>query len=337
MKRKKFQGGKKSAGTDFSLKALRVFLMVEECGSMAVAAERMKGSPSGISQSISALEREVGGELFDRNVKPLALTPTGHILKKHATAILDVVGNARAELYEVQLAIPEQLRLAIINDFDAMMTPLLAKRVVQKYPGCVFSARSARSDAMNQMLVERKVDIIITADPPKAGHEFEIIPILSEPFVLCCAKGVIDPKKEIVPQLGSGPFIHFDSQMPLGRLLGQHMRRLKISPKMRYSFDATRSVLAMIRDQRGWGLVTPLCLFDSIRFKDSLDVFEMPFTGLSRTIYLISRRNEMGNLPNEIAELVGNLVREKLLPEVNEMMPWCLDYFVVHDGVIDPG
>ena len=69
--------------------------MVEECGSMAVAAERINGSPSGISQSISALERDVGGELFDRSVKPLALTPTGQILKKHAKKILDAVGNAQ--------------------------------------------------------------------------------------------------------------------------------------------------------------------------------------------------------------------------------------------------
>ena len=297
---------------------------------MAVAAERLKASPSGVSQHISSLERDIGGELFDRNVKPLALTPSGYILKKHAARILEAVGTARSELFEMQLAIPDQLRFAVINDLDATITPILATHVAEEFPGCIFKAYSARSDFMTQMLRERKVDIVLTADPPSNGDEFEIIPVLSEPFILCCAKGMVDPSREVVAQLEQLPFIHFDPEMPMGRLISQHLQRLKMTPKMRFSFDATRSMLAMVRDQGAWALVTPLCLLDSIRFKDSLDLHRLPFSGFSRTVYLVARHDELGSLPSRLSELVANLVSEHLLPELEEILPWCAEQFQLH-------
>lgn len=299
---------------------------------MVLAAERLKASPSGVSQHISSLERDIGGELFDRNVKPLALTPSGYTLKKHATRILDAVGTARSELFEMQLAIPDQLRFAVINDLDATITPILASQVTKEFPGCIFKAYSARSDFMTQMLRERKVDIILTADPPTDVDEFEIIPVLSEPFILCCAKGKVDPSEDVVLQLEQLPFIHFDPQMPMGRLITQHLQRVKMVPKMRFSFDATRSMLAMVRDQGGWAIATPLCLLDSIRFKDSLDLHRLPFSGFSRTVYLVARRDELGSLPSRLSELVAELVSKHLLPELHEILPWCEEHFQLHSS-----
>ena len=219
MKREKFPATKKHNTGDFSLKSLRIFLTVEECGSMVIASERLKASPSGVSQHISSLERDIGGELFDRNVKPIALTPTGHVLKKHAERILDAVGVARSELFEMQLAVPDQLRIAVIDDLDATVTPVLARLMAEEFPGCIFSAYSGRSDLMSKMLVERKADICLTADPPIDANEYEIIPVLSEPFVLCCARNAIHSDEDVRPQLEKMPFIHFDPQMPMGRLV----------------------------------------------------------------------------------------------------------------------
>ena len=101
---------------------------------------------------------------------------------------------------------------------------------------------------------------------------------------------------------------------------------------MRFSFDATRSILAMVRDNGGWALVTPLCMLDSVRFRESLDIHKLPFSGFSRTVYLVARRDEMGKLPSRLAELVADLVREHLLPELHEMLPFVEGGFHLHEG-----
>lgn len=331
MKNEKFSKPPSVGPKELSLKSLRIFMTVEESGSMSAAAERLKASLSGVSQHISALERDIGGEIFDRSVKPIALTAVGHVLKKHAVRILDASSAARAELFELQLSLPSQLRFGVIGDLDATVTPALAAHVTEKFPGCVFSACSGRSDYMTRRLLERKADVIVTADPPPQINDYESFPLLREPFVLCAAKGVLDPDEDIRRQLENLPFIRFDPQMPIGISVSQHLRRVNLVPPMQYSFDATRSILATVRDQKGWAMVTPLCMLDSIRFKDSLDVLPLPFSGLTRSVYLVSRRDELGKLPQQLAQMCSGLIRDHLLPELSEMFPWLEHRFEIFD------
>lgn len=316
--------------SDFSLKALRVFLTVDECGSMATAASRLRSSSSGISQQISGLEKSVGAPLFDRTVRPMVLTLTGHLLKEHATRILDAVSTARSELMAMELLKPNRLRMAVIDDLDATITPALAGHVTDRFPGCVFSAYSGRSDTMTDMLIQRKADIAITCEAPTDHDSYEVIPILSEPFMLVCAKGAIDTARDIRSQLESIPFVHFDGELPLGRLVNQHLRRLNLNLKTRYTFDATRSLLAVTRDIGGWALGTPLCMMDSIRFRDSLDVHQLPFSGFTRTVSVVARRGEFSDFPQRMANICSNLIRVHILPELTSFAPFAAQKLVLH-------
>lgn len=316
--------------SDFSLKALRVFLTVDECGSMATAAARLRSSSSGISQQISGLEKSVGAPLFDRTVRPMVLTLTGHLLKDHATRILDAVSTARSELMAMELLKPSRLRMAVIDDLDATITPALARHVTRRFPGCMFSAYSGRSDTMTDMLIQRKADIAITSEAPSDHESYEVIPVLSEPFMLVCAKGAIDPDQDIRKQLEKIPFVHFDAELPLGRLVNQHLRRLNLSLKTRYTFDATRSLLAVTRDIEGWALGTPLCVMDSIRFRDSLDVHPLPFSGFTRTVSVVARRGEFSDLPQRIANVCSKLIKLHILPELTRLAPFSAPKFILH-------
>jgi DNA-binding transcriptional LysR family regulator len=104
---------------ELTLRGLRIFVALEETGSVIGAAARIGGSASGVSQTISALEQAVGARLFDRKAKPVTLTPAGQLLRRHAHRILSVVSEAQTELAEISLAALPQLNLAIIDDLDA--------------------------------------------------------------------------------------------------------------------------------------------------------------------------------------------------------------------------
>jgi DNA-binding transcriptional LysR family regulator len=260
----------------------------------------------------------------------MVLTPTGLLLKQHAARILDAVSTARSALMAMDLLKPNRLRMAVIDDLDATVTPALAGHVTERFPGCVFSAFSGRSDAMTEMLIQRKADIAITADVPEDQDAYEVLPVVSEPFMLVCAKGAIDPKRDIRSQLASIPFVHFDAELPLGRLVNQQLRRLKISLKTRYTFDSTRSLLAMTRDIGGWALATPLCLMDSIRFRDSLDIHPLPFSGFTRSVSLVARRGEFAGLPKRLANLCSGLIEVHLLPELEILAPFAAKKFILH-------
>jgi DNA-binding transcriptional LysR family regulator len=56
---------------------LRLFLEVAAAGSLLRAAAQLALSPSSVSKSISALERDLSTRLFERTGRGVSLTPAG--------------------------------------------------------------------------------------------------------------------------------------------------------------------------------------------------------------------------------------------------------------------
>ncbi len=84
-----------------SLRQMAVFAQVVSAGSMVAAAERLKMSPSAVSQHIRALERETGIRLLARTTRRLQPTEDGLRFFEHCRAMLD---NAEAAMSGVDAA-----------------------------------------------------------------------------------------------------------------------------------------------------------------------------------------------------------------------------------------
>jgi len=307
--------------TDFTLRGLRVFVAVEETGSIGGAAERLGASSSGVSQQISSLEEAIGTKLFDRRGRPVTLTPAGQVLRAHAHKILEAVAEAKAELAELDLAVLPRLTLAIIDDLDASLTPMLVSGLRAQFRNCFVNATSGGSDRVTRCLQSREADIAVSAVLPDDVEQFSAIPLFREAFILVAAKGVLDPDSDMQPQLLQKPFIQYSEELPIGRMLAQHLRRMKFEPPRHYAFEASRSVLAMVLQEHGWALTTPLNLMDAERFASHLDVFKMPFPAVSRRIWLIARKEELGALPERLADDCRRLVAAQVAPRFAAIAP----------------
>lgn len=71
-----------------NFRQLRYFCEVVDSGTLAWAAERLFVAPTAISMQIAQLEEGLGGELFDRSVKPMALTALGKFFLPRARELL---------------------------------------------------------------------------------------------------------------------------------------------------------------------------------------------------------------------------------------------------------
>lgn len=304
----------------FTLHGLRVLLALAEAGSLQSAAARLGISLSGLSQQVTALERAVGARLFDRRARPVTLTPAGQALMGHARRILSVVSEAEADLAALSLASLPRLTLAIIDDLDASLTPVLVAALQARFPRSFVQAVSGRSDQVIDRLVARTADIGVTAlDPPDAG--FRSLPILREGFVLVAARGVLDGAADVRGALGGLPFVPYSPDIPIGRKVARHLARVRMAVDSRLAFEATRSVLAMVAQARGWTITTPLNLLDAQQFLDQVDVRALPFAGETRTVALVARTDELGHLPDDLARDCRALVRDVLVPRFAARAP----------------
>ncbi|HSF64995.1 MAG TPA: LysR family transcriptional regulator [Paracoccaceae bacterium] len=315
---------------EFTLRGLRVFVALAEAGSLGVAAARLGISLSGLSQHVTALEQAVGARLFDRRARPVTLTPAGQALRGHARRILSVVSEAQADLAEFHLSSLPRLNLAIIDDLDASVTPVIVAALQGRYPRCFVHAVSGRSDQVIDRLVAREADIGVTAmDPP--GDGFRSLPLLRESFVLVAARGVLDGVADVRGGLEALPFVPYSPDIPIGRKVARHLSRVRLAVESRLAFEATRSVLAMVVQARGWTITTPLNLLDAQQFLDQVDVRALPFAGETRTVALVARAGELGHLPDDLARDCRALVRDVLVPRFDALAPALAGAIVVQD------
>jgi len=317
---------------DISLRALQVFAAVEDSGSLTEAARRLGGTRSAVSQHITNLERMVGAPLFDRTARPVSLTPIGKTLRHHARRILQAVDDARIDLMAPPLDSLIELRLGVIDDFDASLAPDLVTLLRQHYPRCQVTMTSGRSDDLYAALTDHRLDVILTGYVPAPDPGHAQIPVLREPFMIVAAHGQFTASTDLLVQLSTRPFVRYNATMPLGRMIAQHLQRLRIELAAPFSFDASRSVVAMMGRIGGWTITTPLCLLDSGADARAMDCLRLPFAPLSRTIRLISRRGELGRLPDDLAEIIRRLLRSSIEPEVERLAAWLVADFEVLGG-----
>ena len=306
---------------ELTLRGLRVFVALEETGSIVGAAQRIGGSSSGVSQYITALEHAIGARLFDRKAKPVTLTPAGQVLSAHARRILAVVSEAQTELAEINLTALPELRLAIIDDLDASLTPVLVSGLQRRYPKCFVSAFSGRSDLVIDRVAQREADIGVAGVLPADESAFHILPILREPFVLVCAKGALTQGPDLREQMTVVPFVQYSHAVPIGQIVAAHLRRVRQNVTRRFALEATRSVLAMVVHTGGWTLTTPLNLLDGERFLPKLEILPLPFAAVSRNVNLVARAGELGNLPQDLAQDCRRLIRDHIAPRFAALVP----------------
>jgi hypothetical protein len=81
----------------------------------------------------------------------------------------------------------------------------------------------------------------------------------------------------------------------------------------------------MVVQAGGWTLTTPLNVLDAERFVPQVEVFRMPFPAVSRTVYLTARTEELGELPEHLADECRRLVVERIIPRFLEIAPQLAD------------
>lgn len=307
-----------------TLWSVEVFIAAVEEGSVSAAAKRLSASVSSVSQQLTNLETALGAVLIDRTKRPQELTSAGGLFLRRAQTILAEVNQAKAELAVFNYSQMTRLRLGMIDDFDADVTPALMSRLAKSMKGCQFLLESGTSYALADGLESRSMDIIVAADLDITAPWMEVHPLMSDPFVLAVPKGWLrdgDP----LDQLLSFPFIRYSSRQMMGRQIEAHLSRLRINLPNRFEFDSYHAILAMVAAGEGWAITTPLGYLRAQRFHDAVDMRPLPVKALSRSISLISRADALDRIPGEIAGALRPMIRDMLIaPSVAEY-PWLAD------------
>jgi DNA-binding transcriptional LysR family regulator len=312
------------------LRALEMFLAAAESGSMTVAARRLKVTQSAISQQLKLLEAEMRVTLMDRNTRPLRLTPAGQALRQHATEMLLYADQARAEVRQIAAGPLPHLRIAMFGTLARTLAPALVKAVAEQHlPIKTLSILRGMAVQHARDLPRREVDVVITSNPLIDMDGMERHELIRESFVLILPKGEMPRQasmREIAARL---PMIRYSTRTEAGRLVEQHLRRLRLEVAYSHAFDAPEDLFSMIAMGQGWAITAPTHVVHAVTPGLSVELRPLQKPGLSRSIVLVARSGELGNLVPQIAQLCRRVLREEYLPRVQTLMPTLADHLKV--------
>src|SRR3954454_10945914 len=153
---------------DVELRYLRTMAAIAEEGTFGQAAARLGYTQSSVSQQIAALEKAVGGPVFDRpgGPKPVRITPLGEVVLAHgrelltkAAALTDAVDRFRAGHGRIDIG--------TFQSVSNLILPAVIRRLPDEHPGC--DIRLADVPAEEPRLGE--LDLLFHDGPVDGGTE----------------------------------------------------------------------------------------------------------------------------------------------------------------------
>jgi DNA-binding transcriptional LysR family regulator len=309
--------------TGFDLKALRAFVQVAESGGMTAAASRLGMTQSSVSQLIANLETAVGTTLFDRNVRPIALTSSGMILFDQSRSILAMVGDTFQMIREREHRQLPNLTIAMPDSLANSVGPMLVKEHMELARRWrIWAGISSASE-----LLSHSADLAITTgDELDIVEGLEIHSIMAEPFILVMSADYKGPVSW--DELCKQPFIRYSLRSKIGQQIEQQITRLRLNLPARVEFDSVPSQLFAITNGLGWSITTPTCLLQNISLLDQLRIEPIKKGEFYRTIKLVARENDLGKLTQTVAANIRRLLKQECLPKLYPKLPWIEDSLI---------
>jgi DNA-binding transcriptional LysR family regulator len=155
------------------LAEINAFVAVAETRSMQAAAGRLHLTQSAVSRLVQRLEAELGARLFDRETKPLALTPDGERALLSGRRVLDEVDDLR-EAFTPSAPPSGPLRLGVAHAVAFMLAGPALTRLRAAFPTVTPRISADWSPALIERLEGSQLDAAIVAatdrraEPPAA-------------------------------------------------------------------------------------------------------------------------------------------------------------------------
>ncbi len=93
------------------LVTLRAVVAVADCGSISAGSDLIKLALAAVSARITALEEDLGFQIFKRTSRGVLITPGGHMLVRRARELIAEADRLRSDLHDYRLGVRGHVRL----------------------------------------------------------------------------------------------------------------------------------------------------------------------------------------------------------------------------------
>lgn len=241
------------------LRHLATLAAVADEGSFGRAAARLGYTQSTVSQQVAALEKAVGGVVFDRpgGPRPVRITPLGALVLTHGR---DLLAGARALADAVDRfeAGDGRVDIGTFQSVSNVLLPPIVRRLRDEHPGCDIRLVEHESDPptllgdLDLLFSDGRID-------GRGGDPVEHRTLLDDPYVLVARGGAFPDGPVRLAQLHDTPMVAYPPVCDQPRV-EQTMARRGIRPRIVFRTGGNDAIVAMVRAGLGSAILPRLAV-----------------------------------------------------------------------------
>ncbi|MGH3584897.1 MAG: LysR family transcriptional regulator [Pseudonocardia sp.] len=247
---------------EVELRHLRTMAAIAEEGTFGRAAGRLGYTQSSVSQQIAALEKAVGGAVFDRpgGPRPVQITPLGEVVLAHGRDLL-TRAEALADAVDRFRAGSGRIDIGTFQGVSNLILPAVVRRLLDEHPGC--DIRLSEVEPEDPQIG----DLDLLFHDGRIGGTVEHVELLDEPYLLVARAGVFPDGPVRVPLLDDAPMVSWPPthhQKWVERTLAAEGAR----PRIVFRTAGHDTILSMVRAGIGSAVLPWLALHGSDAWSD---------------------------------------------------------------------
>jgi DNA-binding transcriptional LysR family regulator len=295
---------------DLELRHLTTMVAIAEEGTFGRAAARLGYTQPSVSQQVAALERALGGAVFDRpgGPRPVRITPLGALVLAKGRELL-TKADELADAIDRFNAGDGRIDIGTFQSVSNVILPAVVRRLRDEHPGC--DIRLSEEEPEQPRIGE--LDLLFYDG--RVEDDTEHVTLLDDPYLLVARPGDFPDGPVRVRQLDGGAMVAWPSTCDQP-VLEQALTRGGARPRIVFRSAGNETLLSMVRAGMGFAVLPWLALDGADAWSDErLRVHELrPAPARDIVLHWPARRTHspLAARAIEIAvEVAGELTRRR--------------------------
>ncbi|WP_405640096.1 LysR family transcriptional regulator [Streptomyces sp. NBC_00019] len=263
------------------LRHLAAMAAIVEEGSFGRAAARLGYTQSTVSQQVAALEKAVGGPVFDRpgGPKPVRLTPLGSVVLDQGRELL-AKADALADAVDRFKAGGGRIDIGTFQSVSNVILPSVVRRLRDDYPGC--DIRLSEEEPEQPQIG----DLDLLFYDGRIDGDVERLKLLDDPYLLVAGAGTFPEGPVPLERLDGEPMVAWPLTCDQPEM-EQAVARSGARPRVVFRTAVNDTLLSMVRAGLGSAVLPWLAIHGAdVPSDHRLRVHELQPSLPPREIYL---------------------------------------------------
>ncbi len=273
-----------------SIRHLRIFIMVANCGKMSVAAEKLFITQPSISQAIKEIEEYYGIKLFERLSKKLFITENGKALLKYANHIV-------ASFDEMEMDIKNKGKKAHLNIGSSItvgtcMLNDITNKLMSKNNDINIRVNVNNTESIEEMLLNSKLDVAIV-EGIVSNKDLITKPIRNDELIIVAGKNhkFYNKKKISILELEGEDFISREEGSGSRKIFDEILKMNNVEVNNNWVSTDTEVIKNAVINGKGLGVLSTMIVDKELETK-TLNKIDIEEVTMFRQIYLVYHKNK---------------------------------------------